>query len=90
MSAKFRTPDTHRFTHWLANIVAFMALVLFPASLLPSNVSAQTAPLTTPDQSTIYYVDVTKTAGANDGASWSNAFTSLQSALDVAHEGDQI
>ncbi|MCP4165848.1 MAG: hypothetical protein GY759_08130 [Chloroflexi bacterium] len=53
MSAKLRTPDTHRFTHWLANIVAFMALVLFPTFLLPSDVSAQTAILATPDQSTI-------------------------------------
>ncbi len=90
MSAKLRIPDTHRFTHWLAHIVAFIALVLFTASLFLSDVSAQTAPLTTPDQSTIYYVDAAKTAGSNDGSSWTDAFTSLQSALDIAQAGDQI
>ncbi|MCP4129344.1 MAG: DUF11 domain-containing protein, partial [Gammaproteobacteria bacterium] len=36
------------------------------------------------------YVDAGKTTGANNGASWSDAFTSLQSALDIAHAGHQI
>lgn len=38
---------------------------------------------------TIRYVNASAT-GANNGTSWANAFTSLQSALDVAVSGDQI
>jgi hypothetical protein len=37
----------------------------------------------------IRYVDQ-HAAGANDGSSWTNAFTRLQSALDAASAGDQI
>ncbi|MCP4167229.1 MAG: hypothetical protein GY759_15270, partial [Chloroflexi bacterium] len=40
--------------------------------------------------STIHYVDAGKTDGAKDGSSWTDAFTSLQSALDIAQAGDQI
>ncbi|MCP4210738.1 MAG: hypothetical protein GY764_04595, partial [Halieaceae bacterium] len=36
------------------------------------------------------YVDAGKRAGANDGSSWTDAFTSLQSALDIAQAGDQM
>ncbi len=37
----------------------------------------------------ILYVDI-NAVGANNGASWADAFTSLQSALDIAIPGDQI
>ena len=37
----------------------------------------------------IRYVNI-NTTGTNTGTSWANAFTSLQSALDVAVSGDQI
>jgi len=36
------------------------------------------------------YVDDDATAGSNDGTSWTNAYTSFQSALDVATSGEQI
>lgn len=36
-----------------------------------------------------YYVNASA-AGSNNGLSWSNAFTNLQSALDVAVNGDEI
>ena len=36
------------------------------------------------------YVDETAGGGANDGASWADAFTDLQSALDAAVESDQL
>src|SRR5438477_468222 len=36
-----------------------------------------------------YYVDAVAT-GANNGSSWSNAFTSLQSALDVGAASQEI
>ena len=36
------------------------------------------------------YVDSIATAGGNTGTNWANAFTSLQSALDLAAEGDQV
>jgi predicted outer membrane repeat protein len=39
--------------------------------------------------SQIYYVKQDAT-GANDGSSWTNAFTDLQSALSVASSGDEI
>ena len=36
------------------------------------------------------YVDASATSGANDGSSWSNAYTDLQPALDVAAENAEI
>src|SRR5580700_5537757 len=39
--------------------------------------------------STIWYVN-DAAAGSNNGLSWANAFTSLQSALADAQSGDQI
>ena len=36
------------------------------------------------------YVDEAAGSGANDGSSWTNAFTELQSALDAAVAGDHI
>lgn len=41
------------------------------------------------DSPVIRYVDLSAT-GANDGTSWNNAFTDLQSALSIAAAGDQI
>ena len=41
-------------------------------------------------QGRIWYVDASKVGGANDGSSWSDAFTKLQSALDHARPGDEI
>lgn len=37
----------------------------------------------------IIYVDA-QASGTNDGASWANAFTNLQSALSIANYGDEI
>ncbi|MHC4527065.1 MAG: right-handed parallel beta-helix repeat-containing protein, partial [Planctomycetota bacterium] len=37
----------------------------------------------------VIYVDA-NAAGANSGASWTDAFTDLQDALDIAQDGDQI
>ncbi|MDA9257729.1 hypothetical protein N9P35_00875 [bacterium] len=41
-------------------------------------------------QAQIYYVDASATNGANNGSSWSDAFTDLQAALDVAAENAEI
>jgi hypothetical protein len=35
------------------------------------------------DEKPLYFVDADATAGANDGTSWENAFTELQTALDL-------
>ncbi len=90
MFTKFVTPHTHRLTHLITGFIVFIPVALLLALVLSSGVSAQPKLRTTPEQSIIYYVDAAKTAGANDGASWSDAFTSLQLALDVVQEGDQI
>ncbi len=36
------------------------------------------------------YVDASKTSGANNGTSWTNAYVNLQDALNAATTGDQI
>ena len=38
----------------------------------------------------IIFVDINATEGENDGSSWRNAYTDLQSALAVAGASDQI
>lgn len=42
-----------------------------------------------PALATRYYVDVDAT-GADDGSSWSDAFTDLQDAIDAVTEGDEV
>ena len=41
-------------------------------------------------QATDYYVDAAATSGLNNGSSWNNAFTSLQTALNSALFGDNV
>ena len=41
-------------------------------------------------EESIIYVDIDATEGENDGSSWENAYTDLQSALAVAGASDQI
>ena len=41
-------------------------------------------------EESIIYVDINATEGENDGSSWENAYTDLQSALAVAGANDQI
>ena len=38
----------------------------------------------------IIYVDIDATGGNNDGSDWTNAFTSFQSALNIASSGNKI
>ncbi len=41
-------------------------------------------------EESIIYVDINATEGGNNGSSWGNAYTDLQSALAVAGASDQI
>lgn len=61
------------------------ALAILPALLALSATSASVAL----GQPVTWFVDA-EAAGANDGASWADAFTDLQSALDAAAAGDEI
>ena len=40
--------------------------------------------------SSVIYVDASATTGGNTGASWTDAYTNLQTALSVANSGEQI
>ncbi|MBU1368843.1 MAG: right-handed parallel beta-helix repeat-containing protein, partial [Bacteroidetes bacterium] len=45
---------------------------------------------TDPESPSLLYVDVDASAGKNTGLSWTDAFTSLQDALDIAASGGEI
>ncbi len=66
------------------SLLAMLAYLVIPISWAQYHVDI------VPDDGTILYVDNRRMGGANNGSSWSDAFTSLQSALDIAQAGDQI
>ena len=59
-----------------------LILVFLPAILALAGATAR--------GQTVWYVDDSSTNGLNDGSSWTDAFTELQSALAVAQAGDEI
>ncbi|MBN1814411.1 MAG: right-handed parallel beta-helix repeat-containing protein [Anaerolineae bacterium] len=67
---------------WLIGVLAVVALMVAPALIVTGGQGSLVAVGT-------IYVDADAT-GANNGTSWVDAFTDLQSALDVATSGDQI
>ena len=72
-----------RISALLSTLLGAVILLLF-VSVQLSGVEAA------PAVATIYHVDQHVVGGASTGITWTHAFTSLQSALDVAVSGDQI
>lgn len=65
------------------NVLLFTVIAVALVLLLPGTALANLPGAT-------YYVDDSATTGANNGATWQDAFTDLQSALTAAVAGDQI
>ena len=75
-----------RFIDKVLALSLLFTIVLTPGSRALAALPAQPDTLTA---ARIIYINHAA-AGANNGVSWLNAFTSLQSALAVAASGDQI
>ena len=61
---------------WIGRLVKFAGVLLVSGTLV--------------GQGAVRYVNVNVTGGGNNGTSWLNAYSSLQSALTAATVGDQI
>jgi len=56
----------------------------------PLAISAFLIIIAAPSSAATIYVDTNAPGPTHDGSSWTNAFTELQSGLDVAMAGDEI
>ncbi len=72
-----------------AGLASFSILVILAYLVIPISWAQYHVDIVSVD-STILYVDDSRIEGANNGSSWADAFTSLQSALDIAYASDQI